>query len=144
MEPRAAPGVDDATPDPSPTHLHEDAMAQQSNQSASFHPTLTSLREQLQGLLPDRTPAVSAPQGAARPGLLQMVMDNAPILMEVASHFMSRGRQAAEAVRPALAPKRRSWGKALVRPVVIALAVAGAGYLISASMRSGTPGSGRR
>ena len=119
-------------------------MAQQSSPSASYHPTLTSLREQLQGLLPDRTPTMSAPQGAGRPGLLQMVMDNAPILMEVASHFMDRGRQAAEAVRPALAPRRRSWRKAVLRPVVIGLAVAGAGYLLSTSMRAGKPGAGRR
>lgn len=119
-------------------------MAQQSSQPFNYHPTLTSLREQLQGLLPDRTQAAPAAQGAGRPGLVQMVMDNAPMLMEVASHFMNRGRQAAESVRPVLAPRRRSWRMAVLRPVVIALAVAGAGYLISTSMRTGKPRSGRR
>ena len=117
-------------------------MAQQSSQSTSYHPTITSLREQLQGLLPDRTSAAPAVQGAGRPGLMQMVMDNAPMLMEVASHFMNRGREAAEAVRPVLTPQRRSWRMAVFRPVVIALAVAGAGYLISTTMRAGKPGPG--
>jgi len=133
-------GVDTNTTTSRPTRLQEDIMAEQSSQPGTYHPTLTMLREQLQGLLPERASAAPATRGAGRPGMVQMIMDNAPILMEVASQFMDRGRRVAEAVRPVPAPRRRGWRTTVLRPVVIAVAVAGAGYLISNSMRASKPG----
>ncbi len=98
-----------------------------SSYASALHPGLSRLREQLSGLMTGAAEAAPAAARQARPALLQQAMDNAPLLLELGTtllHRMRGGREEAIA-RPAPPPPRRF---RVLRPILIAAAVAGAAY----------------
>lgn len=117
-------------------------MADASTLANALHPGIAKLRQQVAGLLPNTAPGVSATAEAARPTLMQQAMDNAPMLMEVGTMLLRLVRRAPDAVgrqAPPPPPPARRIG--VLRPILIAVAVAGTAYLVSRALR---PGAGRR
>ncbi len=112
-------------------------MADVSTIASALHPGIAKLRQQLAGLLPDAAPSASATAEAARPTLLQQAMDNAPMLMEAGTMLLRliRGTPDAAVTRQAPPPPPQARRIGLLRPVLIAAAVAGTAYLISRALR---------
>ncbi len=116
-------------------------MADTSTLANALHPGIAKLRQQVAGLLPSTAPGVSATVEAARPTLMQQAIDNAPMLMEIGTMLLRLVRGTPDAVGrqvPPPPPPARRIG--VLRPVLIAVAVAGTAYLVSRALR---PGAGR-
>jgi len=105
---------------------------------------LRSIQEQAAALVATRVaPAVSdAAAHAADP--LRQVLGYLPLVVEYGGPILKALRRTAGRAEQAVAPRKRPAVVRFARPVVIAVAVLGAGYLTYrlAGLRKGTAGSG--
>lgn len=109
----------------------------------AYHPQLVKLRQQLEGLVPERAAAVARKVAADPSTLLDHVSANTPLLMELGSSFLKHMRHSSEQAIEAASvePQPRSWIRRIgyVRPVLAFTAALGVAYLIGRSHRPATP-----
>ena len=109
----------------------------------AHHPQLVKLRQQLEGLLPERAAAVARQVAAKSSTLLDHVSAIAPLLMELGSFFLKRMRDSSEQAREAadVEPQPRSWIRRIgyVKPALALTAALGVAYLVGRFHRPATP-----
>ena len=105
----------------------------------AYHPQLTKLRQQLEGLVPERAAAVAREAVASPSTLFDRISANAPLLMELGLSFLKRMTRSSEQVMEAAAVERkpRSWIRRIgyVKPALAITVALGAAYLIGRSHR---------
>lgn len=104
----------------------------------AYHPQLTKLRQQLEGLVPECAAAVAKEAVASPSTLFDRISANAP-LMELGSSFLKRMNRSSEQVMEAAAVERkpRSWIRRIgyVKPALAITVALGVAYLIGRSHR---------
>lgn len=110
----------------------------------AYHPQLAKLRQQLEGLVPDRA-AAAVKEAVAHPStLLDQVKANAPLLMELGSTLLSRVRQSSGAVAGHVAeaasvqrrPQSLIGRVGYKTPILVIAAALGAAYFLGRAHRA--------
>ena len=100
----------------------------------SLHPQIAKLRQQLEGVIPERAAAVAQETAASPSTLLDHVKANAPLLMEIGSSLLQRVQRSPDRVQKTADVERRpaTWvGRIGWRKPALVIAVAlGAAYLL--------------
>lgn len=105
----------------------------------AYHPQLTKLRQQLEGLVPERAATLAKEAVASPSTLFDRISANAPLLMELGSSLLKRMTRSSEQVMEAAAIERkpRFWIRRIgyVKSALAITVALGAAYLIGRSHR---------
>ena len=110
--------------------------------TGSLHPQIAKLRQQLEGVIPERTAAVAQEAAASPLTLLDHVKANAPLLMELGSSLLQRVQPSPDRVQKAANAERRpaTWVGRIgwKKPAFLVAVALGSAYLLGRFHRPAT------